>query len=143
MIPLRDANPTRRRPVVTTAIIVTCFITFAIELGIQASGGEDALSKLFDTFGLVPADLTAALRALATSSEERPQAIVVVSDGRLDDPPEDASRQALEALGLADGLGLGVAVGTFTASSSELMRRFLSIQTRVSGSSAPAAPGTT
>ena len=63
MIPLRDANPTRRRPVVTSAIIVTCFVTFALELGIQASGGEDALSRLFDTLGLVPADLTAALRS--------------------------------------------------------------------------------
>ena len=63
MIPLRDANPTRRRPVVTTAIIGACFVTFAIELGLQLSGGEDALSRLFETFGLVPADLTAALRS--------------------------------------------------------------------------------
>jgi uncharacterized membrane protein len=42
-------------------------------------------------------DLGAALRAIAGSAEERPQAIVVVSDGRLDDPPEDAPRQALES----------------------------------------------
>ena len=44
-------------------------------------------------------DLTAAVRALATSAEERPQAVVVVSDGRLDDPGEDASKAALTALG--------------------------------------------
>ena len=44
-------------------------------------------------------DLGAALRALATSAEERPSAIVVVSDGRLDDPPEDASYENLKALG--------------------------------------------
>lgn len=44
-------------------------------------------------------DLTAALRALASSAEERPQAIVVVSDGRLDDPGEDASKEQLQALG--------------------------------------------
>ena len=44
-------------------------------------------------------DLTSALRALAASAEERPQAIVVVSDGRLDDPGEDASREQLQALG--------------------------------------------
>jgi uncharacterized membrane protein len=44
-------------------------------------------------------DLTSALRALAASAEERPQAIVIVSDGRLDDPPEDASSEALTALG--------------------------------------------
>jgi uncharacterized membrane protein len=44
-------------------------------------------------------DLGAAVRALATSSEERPSALVVVSDGRLDDPPEDASEASLQALG--------------------------------------------
>ena len=44
-------------------------------------------------------DLTSALRALAGSAEERPQAIIVVSDGRLDDPGEDASREQLQALG--------------------------------------------
>jgi uncharacterized membrane protein len=44
-------------------------------------------------------DLAAALRAIGASAEERPQAVVVVSDGRLDDPGEDASRAQLEALG--------------------------------------------
>lgn len=44
-------------------------------------------------------DLTTALRALATSAEERPQAVIVVSDGRLDDPAEDASREGLALLG--------------------------------------------
>ncbi|HEY8078308.1 MAG TPA: hypothetical protein VIF62_29470 [Labilithrix sp.] len=44
-------------------------------------------------------DLGAALRAIAQSAEERPQAIVVLSDGRLDDPPEDATKPMLEALG--------------------------------------------
>ena len=32
VIPLRDANPTRRTPVVTLALIVACFVAFAIEL---------------------------------------------------------------------------------------------------------------
>lgn len=44
-------------------------------------------------------DLTTALRALVTSAEEHPQAIVVVSDGRLDDPGEETSKEALQALG--------------------------------------------
>jgi uncharacterized membrane protein len=44
-------------------------------------------------------DLTSALRALGASAEERPQAVVVVSDGRLDDPGEDASKEQLQALG--------------------------------------------
>jgi uncharacterized membrane protein len=46
-------------------------------------------------------DLGAAMRALAASPEERPAAVVVISDGRLDDPPEDASSASLEALGAA------------------------------------------
>jgi uncharacterized membrane protein len=44
-------------------------------------------------------DLGAAIRALAASPEERPSALIVVSDGRLDDPPEDASDASLRALG--------------------------------------------
>jgi uncharacterized membrane protein len=44
-------------------------------------------------------DLGTALRDLAASPEERPAAIVVVSDGRLDDPPEDSSEESLRALG--------------------------------------------
>jgi uncharacterized membrane protein len=40
-----------------------------------------------------------ALRALQASPEERPAGVVVVSDGRLDDPPEDASEASLRALG--------------------------------------------
>jgi uncharacterized membrane protein len=43
-------------------------------------------------------DLAAALRALETSPDEPPQAIVVVSDGRLDDPMEGASPDTLRAL---------------------------------------------
>ena len=63
MIPLRDANPTLRTPVVTLAIVVACFTTFALELGIQATRGEDGLTELFDAFGVVPADLVGALRS--------------------------------------------------------------------------------
>jgi uncharacterized membrane protein len=44
-------------------------------------------------------DLGAALRALAASPEERPAAVIVVSDGRLDDPPEDESEASLKVLG--------------------------------------------
>jgi uncharacterized membrane protein len=43
-------------------------------------------------------DLGAALRALALSADERPAAVVVVSDGRLDDPPEEASPAQIRAL---------------------------------------------
>jgi uncharacterized membrane protein len=44
-------------------------------------------------------DLTTALRSLAASADEHPQAVVVVSDGRLDDPGEDAAKESLAALG--------------------------------------------
>jgi uncharacterized membrane protein len=46
----------------------------------------------------IRSDLTAALRALASSPEERPASVVVVSDGRLDDPGEGATPEALRAL---------------------------------------------
>ena len=47
VIPLRDANPTARRSVVTGGIIVACFVVFALELAIQAVGGADALDTFF------------------------------------------------------------------------------------------------
>ena len=43
MIPLRDANPTRRTPYVTLSLIIACFVVFAWELGLLASGGDAAL----------------------------------------------------------------------------------------------------
>jgi uncharacterized membrane protein len=59
---------------------------------------SDKAAEQLTTSG-VHSDLGAAIRALAASPEERPAALVVVSDGRLDDPPEDASDESLRALG--------------------------------------------
>ena len=61
MIPLRDANPTRRRPVVTIGLIAVCIAVFAYELALQSSGGERALDRFFREYGLVPATLSAGL----------------------------------------------------------------------------------
>src|SRR5690242_3738963 len=61
VIPLRDANPTRRRPVVTIGLIAVCVIAFAYELGVGADGGDPALDRLFRDWALVPRDLTNAL----------------------------------------------------------------------------------
>ena len=60
MIPLRDANPTRRTPLVTLSLVIACFVVFAWELGLMASGGENALEDFITKWGVVPADLTAA-----------------------------------------------------------------------------------
>jgi membrane associated rhomboid family serine protease len=60
VIPLRDANPTRRTPIVTLALIVACFVAFAYELGRLGSGGMEALDGFVTEWGIVPAELTAA-----------------------------------------------------------------------------------
>jgi membrane associated rhomboid family serine protease len=60
MIPLRDANPTRRTPVVTIGIVLSCFVVFAYELGLAASGGDPALESFVEHWGVVPAELLAA-----------------------------------------------------------------------------------
>jgi membrane associated rhomboid family serine protease len=63
VIPLRDANPTRRTPIVTLALIAACFVAFAYELGVRASSGEAGLDRFFVQHGVVPADLTGSIRA--------------------------------------------------------------------------------
>ena len=60
MIPLRDANPTRRTPIVTLALLVTCFVVFAYQLGRLGSGGIEMLDAFVTEWGIVPAELTAA-----------------------------------------------------------------------------------
>lgn len=70
MIPLRDANPTRRTPVVTIALIVACFVGWAHELGLLASGGTVELDAFLTAWGVVPADLTAAWAAGEFVSKE-------------------------------------------------------------------------
>ena len=69
MIPLRDANPTRRTPIVTRLIIVVCIAVFAWELGIQSNGGDTALNAFIVRFGVVPAELSAVLARLDLVSE--------------------------------------------------------------------------
>ena len=62
MIPLRDANPTRRTPVVTLGLIGACFVGWAYQLGLLADGGP-ALEAFVTTWGVVPSDLTDAWAA--------------------------------------------------------------------------------
>jgi membrane associated rhomboid family serine protease len=60
VIPLRDANPGRRTPVVTIAIVIACVAAFAYRLGAESNGGDSSIEELFRTYGLVPAELLTA-----------------------------------------------------------------------------------
>lgn len=60
MIPLRDANPTRRTPLVTIAILAACLVVFAWELGRMAADGIAGLDAFVTAWGVIPADLLAA-----------------------------------------------------------------------------------
>jgi membrane associated rhomboid family serine protease len=60
VIPLRDANPTRRTPLVTIGLMVACFVVFGWELGLLAGDDIARLDAFVTTWGLVPADLVAA-----------------------------------------------------------------------------------
>jgi membrane associated rhomboid family serine protease len=60
VIPLRDANPTRRTPLVTIGLMIACFVVFAWELGLLAGDDMARLDAFVTTWGLVPADLVAA-----------------------------------------------------------------------------------
>ena len=61
MIPLRDANPTRRRAVVTVGLVVLNALVFAYELILEGGSTAD-LQAFLETFGVVPLDLVAAVR---------------------------------------------------------------------------------
>jgi membrane associated rhomboid family serine protease len=60
MIPLRDAQPSRRRPIVTLGLVVSCLAVFSWELWLGAADGGAALDELLRAFGVIPAELVAA-----------------------------------------------------------------------------------
>ena len=60
MIPLRDANPTRRRPVVTYTLIAICVVVFGLELWIQSTEGDRALERFLTQYGAVASRITEA-----------------------------------------------------------------------------------
>jgi membrane associated rhomboid family serine protease len=63
VIPLRDANPVRRTPIITIATIVACVVVFAYTLGIETRDGLDGVEHFFETWGVVPVRLVAAWKA--------------------------------------------------------------------------------
>jgi uncharacterized membrane protein len=70
-----------------------------LDLGAGLSSANHPIASAARTTGDRRSDLAAAIRAIGASPDERPRAIVVLSDGRLDDPPEGSSTAALESLG--------------------------------------------
>jgi membrane associated rhomboid family serine protease len=60
VIPLRDANPVRRTPIVTIVLIVACVAAFAYRLGAESNAGPTGVEEIFFRFGVVPAELMAA-----------------------------------------------------------------------------------
>lgn len=59
MIPLRDANPTRRAALVTLAIVIACGVVFGWELALQARS-DAAFEDAVTDWGVVPREITAA-----------------------------------------------------------------------------------
>jgi membrane associated rhomboid family serine protease len=70
MIPLRDANPTRRTPVVTLGLIVACFLGWAYELFLLADAGSAGLETFLATWGVVPSELVSAWSSAGLASQE-------------------------------------------------------------------------
>jgi len=63
VLPLRDATPPRRTPIVTTAIVAACSAVFVFELWVLVQGGVDALDELMTTWGVVPKDVVDAVQS--------------------------------------------------------------------------------
>jgi len=70
VIPLRDANPTRRTPVITLAIIAACAAVYGYQLLLMVNGGEPALSAFITRWGVVPAELVETFWSGAVASVE-------------------------------------------------------------------------
>jgi rhomboid family protein len=70
VIPLRDANPTSRVPVITLGLIAACVAVFAYQLSLTAGGGEQTLGRFVTRWGIVPVELVHALSSGRFVSQE-------------------------------------------------------------------------
>jgi membrane associated rhomboid family serine protease len=59
VLPLRDANSTARRPVVTLGLVGLIAAVFGYELFLEVTEGSLGVEELFRSFGVIPADVTA------------------------------------------------------------------------------------
>ena len=65
MVPLKDDNPISTTPVVVYALLALNIAIFLYEISL----GEDALQQFFNTWAIVPAELTASLQTGAIAGE--------------------------------------------------------------------------
>jgi membrane associated rhomboid family serine protease len=63
MLPLRDATPPRRTPVITLGIVGACSAVFVWELWVLVQGGVEALDAFMTTWGAVPSDVVGGIQA--------------------------------------------------------------------------------
>ncbi len=76
-----------------------------------------------NTSRAVRSDLSSAIHALASSAEERPRAVIVVSDGQLDDPPEGVASDSLRGLAKALDVPIHAVATTRDAPADASIRR--------------------
>ncbi|HEY9761231.1 MAG TPA: rhomboid family intramembrane serine protease, partial [Trichocoleus sp.] len=62
MVPLRDENPTSSTPYVTYGLVILNVLIFLYEITLP----PDQLAQFFDTWAIVPAELTASLSGQAS-----------------------------------------------------------------------------
>ena len=60
MLPLRDAESSVRRPVVTLGLVGVIAAVFGYELFLEVTAGSAGVEDLFGTYGVIPADISAA-----------------------------------------------------------------------------------
>jgi membrane associated rhomboid family serine protease len=65
VVPLSDNNPTRTTPYVVFALIALNVVIFIYELKLQSAPTEEALQQFFNTWAIVPQELTASLSGQA------------------------------------------------------------------------------
>ena len=61
MVPLKDDNPTSTTPVVVYGLVAINILIFLYQMSLLSSGGEAALQQFFNTWAIVPAELTGEL----------------------------------------------------------------------------------
>ena len=70
MVPLKDDNPTSTTPVVVYGLVAINILIFLYQMSLLSSGGEAALQQFFNTWAIVPAELTGELTGNALTLDQ-------------------------------------------------------------------------